>query len=596
MMAPLHPAQGTLLSSQWISILLKPWLRFGSAAARNPARNARRLVGVAIAVVSFCSLAAHAQESSRAAIATAHPLATAAGTKILQQGGNAFDAAVTVAAVLAVVEPYSAGLGGGGFWLLHRAADGKQVMIDARETAPAAIALSMYVDSYGRPVPGATLNGGKAAGIPGMPMGLVHLARDYGKLPLRTLMAPAIALARHGFSVDPRFANIAKVREGLLQNGVNTARTFLDKNRAPLPGFWLRQPELAVTLDLLAGEGGEGFYRGRVAQSLVTAANAAGGVWALSDLEGYKSVERAPVKFSYGGATIVAAALPSSGGVTLAQSLNILERFNLTDVREPSSAHLVIEALRRGFEDRMRYLGDSDFVPVPVARLVDKTYAGTRAANIDPNAATPNDALTAGMLAANESYNTTHYSIVDAEGNRVAATLSINSWFGGGVVAGDTGVLLNNEIDDFSLRSDLANSYLLLGGVANGIAPHKRPLSSMSPTFVEDSKGVLVLGAPGGSRIISMVLFGIIDYVNQRTVDLQRIVAAPRYHHQCWPDQVEIEPGSFSAEWRAALEAKGHRLRPGTRKWGNMQAVFKSRVDGSAQAASDPRGLDMGGY
>ena len=244
----------------------------------------------------------------------------------------------------------------------------------------------------------------------------------------------------------------------------------------------------------------------------------------------------------------------------------------------------------------MRYLGDSDFVPVPVAKLVDKTYAGSRAESIDPDSATPNDALTANVVAANESYNTTHYSIVDAEGNRVAATLSINSWFGGGVVAADTGVLLNNEIDDFSLRSDLANSYLLLGGVANGIAPNKRPLSSMSPTFVEDEKGVLVLGAPGGSRIISMVLFGVIDYVNQRTVDLQRIVAAPRYHHQCWPDQVEIEPAGFSAEWRAALEAKGHRLRTGTRKWGNMQAVFKSSVDGSAVAASDPRGLDMGGY
>ena len=214
--------------------------------------------------------------------------------------------------------------------------------------------------------------------------------------------------------------------------------------------------------------------------------------------------------------------------MTLAQTLNILERFPLIDARDPSNAHLVIEALRRGFQDRMRYLGDSDFVAVPVARLVDKAYARSRAASIDPAAATPNDALTVGMVAASESYNTTHYSIIDAEGNRVGATLSINSWFGGGVVAGDTGVLLNNEMDDFSLRADLANSYLLRGDPANGIAPHKRPLSSMSPTFVEDGKGVLVLGAPGGSRIISMVLFGILDYVNQSAVDLQRIVAAPR--------------------------------------------------------------------
>ena len=584
------------MSSQCVSVLRKPWLRLDSADMRARALSACRLVFAAIAVTVIVAPATRAEVPSRAAIATAHPLATAAGYKVLQQGGNAFDAAVTVAAVLAVVEPYSAGIGGGGFWLLHRAADRNQVMIDARETAPAAIALSMYVDPNGKPLPGATLRGGKAAGIPGVPLGLVHLARQYGTLPLPELLAPAIALARDGFRVDPRFANIAKLREGLLLNGVNTARTFLDNNRAPLPGYWLRQPQLADTLELLATQGRDGFYRGRVAQALVSAANAAGGVWSASDLEDYKIVERAPVKFSYGSATIVAAALPSSGGVTLAQSLNILERYALVDVRDPSSAHLVIEALRRGFEDRMRYLGDPDFVKVPVAKLVDKSYAHGRSANIDPNTATPNDALTVGMVAASESYNTTHYSVIDAAGNRVGATLSINSWFGGGVVAGDTGVLLNNEIDDFSLRPDLANSYLLLGGVANGIAPRKRPLSSMSPTFVEDRKGVLVLGAPGGSRIISMVLFGILDYVNQGTVDLQRIVAAPRYHHQCWPDQVEIEPDGFSAEWRAALEGKGHRLHIGSRKWGNMQVVFKSNVDGSAQAASDPRGLDMGGY
>jgi gamma-glutamyltranspeptidase / glutathione hydrolase len=283
--------------------------------------------------------------------------------------------------------------------------------------------------------------------------------------------------------------------------------------------------------------------------------------------------------------------------VTLAQTLNILEQFPLADARDPAGAHIVVEALRRGFQDRMRYLGDSDFVKVPVAKLVDKAYAHIRAASIDPNLATPNDALSIAPLAvASESYNTTHYSIIDADGNRVGGTLSINSWFGAGVVAADTGVLLNNEIDDFSLGSGISNNYHLLGEQANGIAPHKRPLSSMSPTFVEDAKGVLVIGAPGGSRIISMVLFGILDYVNHDQVDLLHMVTAPRYHHQCWPDQVEIEPDSFSAEWRAALEAKGHQLKLVNRKWGNMQAVFKSRINGAAQAASDPRGFDMGGY
>jgi gamma-glutamyltranspeptidase/glutathione hydrolase len=576
-----------------------PWRFSGVDAALMRARrlSAWRRVAATLAFACITVSAAGADVTARAAIASAHPLATEAGYKILQQGGNAFDAAVTVAAVLAVVEPYSAGLGGGGFWLLHRAADGYQVMVDARETAPAAVALSMYVDENGVPVPGATLKGGKAVGIPGVPAGLAHLAQRYGRLPLRVLLAPAIALARDGFNIDSRFARVAKVRERLLLDGVNTARIFLDHNHAPQQGYLLRQPQLAATLEVMAREGHNGFYLGPVAQALTGAVNAAGGVWQQSDLADYKIVERAPVRFTYRGATIVSASLPSSGGVTLAQTLNILEQFPLVDARDPASAHLVIEALRRGFEDRMRYLGDSDFVKVPTATLVGKSYAHSRAASINPNLATPIESLSITPLAAaGESYNTTHYSIIDADGNRVGATLSINSWFGAGVVAADTGVLLNNEIDDFSLGSGLANIYHLLGSKANAIAPRKRPLSSMSPTFVEDAKGVLVIGAPGGSRIISMVLFGILDYVNQGKVDLLSIVKAPRYHHQCWPDVVEIEPDSFSAEWQAALTAKGHHLKPASRKWGNMQVVFKSAVDGAAQAASDPRGFDMGGY
>ncbi len=481
-----------------------------------------------------------------------------------------------MAAVLAVVEPYSAGLGGGGFWLLHRASDRKQVMIDARETAPAAVTLSLYVNDEGTPVPGATLHGGKAAGIPGVPAGMAHLAERYGKLKLRQLLAPAIALARNGFNIDSRFARIAKVREALLRGGANTARVFLDNDVAPPQGYLLRQPELATTLERLAEQGRDGFYRGAVARSLVNGVNAAGGVWQAADLADYKIVERPPVRFNYRGATIVSAALPSSGGVTLAQTLNILEGYPIRDVRDPASAHLVIEALRRGFQDRLRYLGDSDFVKVPVAKLIDKSYAHSRAATINPNLATPIDALTITPLAAvTESYNTTHYSVIDAEGNRVGATLSINSWFGAGVIAAGTGVLLNNEIDDFSLGAGLPNLYHLLGGKANSIAPHKRPLSSMSPTFVEDSKGVLVLGAPGGSRIISMVLFGIMDYVNQDTVDLLSIVTAPRYHHQCWPDVVEIEPDSFSETWRASLESKGHQLKPVNRKVGQHAGGFQ---------------------
>ena len=574
-------------------------VRFPSQDCKTEIRS--RGVSVRAALVALCFLVtgyayAAAGAPAGTAIASAHPLATEAGYKVLRRGGNAFDAAVAVAAALAVVEPYSSGLGGGGFWLLHRAADSRQVMIDARETAPEAVTLAMYLDGSGTPIPGATLQGGKAAAIPGVPAGMAHLAQRYGRLPLAQSLAPAIALARDGFKIDARYAGIAKLRERFLVNGVNTARIFLADNRAPQPGYLLRQPQLAATLELVAQQGRDGFYRGRIARALVAAANGAGGVWSLSDLENYKAVERAPVKFSYRGATIVTAALPSAGGVTLAQALNILEQFTLGDARDPAAAHFVVEALRRGFQDRALYLGDSDFVPVPSAKLTAKSYARDRAATIDPAAATPSDGLATGTAPVSASGNTTHYSVIDAGGNRVGATLSINFLFGSGIVAGDTGVLLNNEMDDFSLQPEIPNAYRLRSGEANGIAPRKRPLSSMTPTFVEDSKGVLVLGAPGGSRIISMVLLGILDYVNQSEVDLMRIVAAPRYHHQYWPDRIEIEPESFSGQWRAALEAKGHKLQVANRKWGNMQVVFKSKSTGAAQAANDPRGMDIGWY
>lgn len=547
-------------------------------------------------VFAFAGAVSAATGHSSAAIASAHPLATEAGYQVLREGGNAFDAAVAIGAALAVVEPYSSGLGGGGFWLLHRAADGYQVMIDARETAPAGVVPSMYLNADSTPVLGVTMQGGKAAGIPGMPAGMVHLAHQYGKLALAQLLKPAIALARNGFEVDPRYARVAKLRERFLVNGVNTARTFLTGRKAPQAGYLLRQPQLAATLELLARQGRDGFYRGRAAQALVVAANAAGGSWALSDLENYRAVERAPIKFSYHGATIVTAALPSAGGVILAQALNILEQFPLADTRDPATAHLVIEALRRGFQDSARYLGDSDFVNVPVAKLTSKFYARGRAATIDPSTATPDDAPMMDTAVASESHNTTHYSVIDAEGNRVSATLSINSLFGAGVVAGDTGVLLNNEMDDFSLAPEVANYYRLRSGRANRIEPRKRPLSNMTPTFVEDVKGVLVLGAPGGSRIVSQVLLSVIDYVNQNEVDLKSMVAAPRYHHQYLPDIVEVEPAGFTKEWRVALEAKKHSVKIVGHNWGNMQAVFKSARDGSTQAASDPRGRDIGWY
>ena len=542
-----------------------------------------------------CTLLQAAPGRDGAAIASAHPLATDAGYRILREGGNAFDAAVAVAAALAVVEPYSSGLGGGGLWLLHRAADQRQIMLDARETAPAAATTAMFLGADGRPSATATHRGGGAAAIPGVPAGLVHLARHYGRLPLAQTLAPAIALARDGFAVDPRFARIAQMRERFLREG-NGTQIFLFDDRAPAAGVRLRQPDLAGTLELIAGEGAEGFYRGRIAEALVAGANATGGVWSLADLAGYRVVEREALRLSYRGARITTATLPSGGGVTLAQSLNILEGFEMADARTPEAVHRVVEALRRGFQDRALHLGDMDFVTVPLARLMDKAYARTRAASIDVQRASASDGLAIGATDKPESGNTTHYSVIDAEGNRVGATLSINFLFGSGVIPAGTGVLLNDEMDDFTILSEVANGYQLRSGNANRIEPRKRPLSSMTPTFVEDARGVLVLGAPGGSRIISQVLLGILDYMAQPQVDLERIAGAPRYHHQFWPDRIEIEPAGFSAEWQAALTAKGHVVQTGVRRWGNMQLVFRAAQDGAMQTASDPRGLDYGWY
>jgi gamma-glutamyltranspeptidase/glutathione hydrolase len=421
------------------------------------------------------------------------------------------------------------------------------------------------------------------------------VAERFGKLPLGESLAPAIALARDGFAVDVRYALMAKRRERLLQSGVNTA-VFLDNGAAPDAGFVLRQPDLASTLERIARHGRAGFYEGRVASALVETVNSAGGAWRTADLGGYEIVEREPVRFFYRGAAITAAALPSAGGIALAQALQMLERFQIASPGGPETDHLVVEALRRSFHDRARYLADPDFVPVPVKQLLAKEYIEKTGSDIDRARATRSEALGPVEIVRQGSSSTTHLSVVDGDGNRVAATLTINLPFGAGVVGQGTGVLLNNEMDDFSLRPDLPNAFRLRGGVANAIEPGKRPLSSMTPLFVEDAKGVLVVGAPGGSRIVSQMLLAVLEYVSAPRVDLGRLVAMPRYHHQYWPDVVEIEPQGFSPAWRAAMIAKGHTLQPSSRAWGNMQAVFKARSNGAAEAASDPRGEGIAWY
>jgi len=544
--------------------------------------------GSAIALLLASLIVCLPAWAGRAAIASAHPLATAAGEEMLRKDGNAFDAAIAVAAALAVVEPYASGLGGGGFFLLHRAEDGRRVMLDARETAPGAATADMYVDAEGRMQGRRSVDGALAAGIPGTPAGLAWLAEKYGRLPLSESLAPATRLAREGFPADARFVAAAGFRHALLRADAGAARAFLDNGQVPRPGFIVRQPALAATLESLARSGRDGFYRGEVAQRMVAGVRAGGGIWTLEDLARYAVLEREPTTFTYRTARITCASLPSSGGLVMAQSLQILERYPLPQLAPPERDHLIAEAWRRGYQDRARYLGDPGFAPPP-AELRTRAYADARAASIDPSRATPSEVLDRAYPPMREGTNTTHFSIADAHGNLVAATLSVNLPFGSGAMAGDTGVLLNNEMDDFTASATAANAYRLYGTSANFVAPGKRPLSSMTPAFVEDDRGTLVLGTPGGSRIISMVMLSILAYVDTPAVDVERLVALPRFHHQYLPDRIEYEPGAFSSEWIGALQAKGHAVQEGRRRWGNMQAVYVERRTGEASAHSDPR-------
>lgn len=523
-----------------------------------------------------------------AAIASAHPLATQAGFEILAAGGNAFDAAVAVSAALAVVEPYSSGIGGGGFWLLHRASDGFETMLDGRERAPRAASRNMYLDANGEVVPKLSMDGALAAGIPGEPAALAHLAERYGRLPLQQSLAPAIRYARDGFAVDALYRRLAEFRAEALKQSSETARIFLHAGKAPPEGHVIRQPELARTLEALARDGHDGFYAGEVARQLVDGVRNAGGIWTLDDLKDYRVVERAPLRGEYHGIRITTAAPPSSGGVVLLSALNILAGYDLNTLDEATRIHVTVEALRRAYRDRAEYLGDPDFVDMPIDRLIHPLYADGLRATIRLDRATPSATLP-GAQPAIDGPHTTHFSIIDADGNRVAATLSINYPFGAALVVPGTGVLLNDEMDDFSAKPGVPNAYGLVGAEANAIAPGKRMLSSMTPTFLESGDRVAILGTPGGSRIISMVLIGALEFAAGKGP--QDWVARPRFHHQYLPDTIQFEPDAIDALVQEELRALGHALSEQDQTYGNMQAVQWDKRTGQVDAASDPRGV-----
>jgi gamma-glutamyltranspeptidase/glutathione hydrolase len=544
-----------------------------------------------IYTILFClalgSNASMASQPPQAAVATAHPIATQAGIEILAAGGNAFDAAVAVSATLAVVEPYSSGIGGGGFWLLHRSVDGKQVMIDGRETAPLAATRTMYQDEEGKVIPGLSVDGPLAAGIPGEPAALAHIAETYGQLPLAQSLAPAIRAAREGFEVTPHYRRMAQFRLKALRASPAAAEVFLFNNEVPPLGHRIKQPDLVNTLHALAKQGRAGFYQGKVAKSLLAGVKNAGGIWSKQDFEQYRVVERKPVVGQYRGFRIVSVPPPSSGGVALVSMLNMLERYRLDHLTELQRQHVMVEVMRRAYRDRAQFLGDSDFVDVPLKQLTDKNYAAQLQRSISLKQATPSKSL--GEIADTSGGNhTTHFSILDKAGNRVAATLSINYPFGSGFMPPGTGVLLNDEMDDFSAKPGVPNVYGLIGAEANAIEPGKRMLSSMSPTFVEAEQGVAILGTPGGSRIITMVLHGILAYTEG--MQAGAIVSQPRYHHQYLPDTIFYETGAISEANVGNLRSMGHQLKALQQTYGNMHIVIWDKQANTVSAASDPRG------
>lgn len=541
-----------------------------------------------LSFIVWAGVICQAYAGTSAAVVSAHRLATSAGYEILDQGGNAFDAAVAVSATLAVVEPYASGLGGGGFWLLHEADVDRDIMIDGREIAPEEASETMYLDDSNQPVPGKSLNGPLAAGIPGTPAALAYISRRYGRLDLAQSLAPAIRLAREGFRVDHRFAQALEFHKKKLAKYTDTAKIFLPDGKPPEPGQLFRQSQLAATLSAIAQSGSKGFYEGPVAHELIRSVRNSGGVWHARDLARYRVIERKPMQFRYENALITSASLPSAGGLTLVQALNILESLNFEESNVSERVHLVVEALRVSYKNRAELLGDSDFVQVPIERLTSKAYARQQAALINPERAgisVPSQPVN------NEGKETTHFSILDKDGNRVAATMSINTFFGSGFVAGNTGILLNNEMDDFAMGTGIPNVFGLYGSQANAITPGKRPLSSMSPTFVETDENILIFGTPGGSRIISMVLLVILDFVNNNQTDPQKLVAKPRFHHQYLPDFIQIEPEAYGSNWIQALQYKGHEVRAMPRKWGNMQMILVDKQNRQSLVASDPRGV-----
>ncbi|MDQ2909146.1 MAG: gamma-glutamyltransferase [Candidatus Eremiobacteraeota bacterium] len=531
--------------------------------------------------------AASTAAGAEGAVSTDQRLATEEGVRVLRAGGNAIDAAVAIGYTLAVTYPAAGNLGGGGFMLV-RLANGRAHFIDFRETAPAAATATMYLDAAGNVVPGRSTIGPLSAGVPGSVAGLEYAREHFGTRSRADLMDTAIADAQRGFRLTEADAALLSSNASLLNKFPSSASIFTVGGVPSAPGAVLRQPDLAQTLRSIRSKGADGFYRGTVAQRFVASTRASGGILSAADLAGYRALERTPISCSHRGFTIVTSPLPSSGGIALCEVLGILGDAPSGALRSTRDAHHEIEAERIAFADRNTQEGDPDFIKTPVGRLLNPAYLSAERASVNIDRATPSSSLHPGASASHEGKNTTNYSVIDKDGNAVDVTYTLNNTFGSGFVAGGTGVLLNDEMDDFTSKPGVANMFGLVQGAANAIAPHKRPLSSMSPTIVADASGraVLAAGAAGGPRIITTTL-DIVRDVFDFHEDIGTAIAAPRLHMQWLPDVVYAQPKTFGSATLTALRAMGYHIEIGPAD--SIANAVAVNARGQRVAAHDPR-------
>lgn len=580
-----------------------------STATLEPASNERAAIGhdaTAQAVAPAVTQTAAAQAAAAAydfeldvfhpviakngMVASEQELATQIGVDILKAGGNAVDAAVAVGFALAVALPNAGNIGGGGFMMVHDASSGKDIALDFREVAPRGASRNMYLDASGKVIDGKSLYTHYAVGVPGTVAGMTHALSRWGSMPLARVMAPAIALADKGYPVSVTLAKTLDQEKKNMGRWPATQAVFW-RNGAPLQsGQRLVQKDLAQSLRLISQQGAKAFYEGAIAQKIVAEMAPHANALSLQDLRDYKVAEREPVRGSYRGYQIVTMPPPSSGGAHLIQILNMMERWpmNQWGADSAQSVHYMTEAMKLAYADRSEYLGDPDFVKIPLKGLISKSYASELAASIKPQQARPAKDIRPGRPQPYESDQTTHYSVVDKAGNAVAVTYTLNTNFGSGIVAKGTGILLNNEMDDFSAKPGVANAYGLVGGDANAVQAGKRPLSSMTPTLVlKDGKPVLVTGSPGGARIITTVLQQVVNHIDFG-MNPAEAAATPRFHHQWTPDELRVEKG-FSPDTLALLRQWGHKVALKA-SMGRTQTI--EIRDGLLRGASDPRNPD----